>query len=164
MSTNNKNFYLLFKYQPNVCVWYPMWIFQSRKWKNNKIIINKCVFVLTCIFMIAVFIVLPLLFAGITLNPLVLLLTNGDHDDDDNDFVGDWILRFIFCFMIVSLIFISWLWVSVCFICLAFFILIFTHFFQFLNSSVFALALRFAVCLSKYWLAYIVDGRWTLLR
>lgn len=46
------------------------------------------------ILIIDAFNVLPLLFAaGITLNPL-LLLTNDVQDD--NDFVGDWMFRFIF--------------------------------------------------------------------
>lgn len=42
------------------------------------------------IFIIAEFRVLPLLFgAGITANPLLLLVTNDVQDGDDSDLVGD---------------------------------------------------------------------------
>lgn len=42
------------------------------------------------ILIIDAFRVLPLLFAaGITLNPLLLLVTNDVQDGDDNDLVGD---------------------------------------------------------------------------
>lgn len=73
-----------------------------------------CCSVVLCvpdIFIIDV-VMLPLLFAvGITLNPLLLFVTNDVHDDDN--FVGELILRFIL-FLTVAPRNSSWPYMCVC--------------------------------------------------